>query len=133
MAKKVGIISLGCAKNLVDSEQMLSLLDDAGFEFVSDLEDVDAVVINTCGFIESAREEAYENIREAGYFSLSLFFSSSISLSFESPLGITQSSAFSKRYSEFFQDGKMKSISVPTNRQKVSLESFFSSERVLKV
>ena len=66
MAKKVGIISLGCAKNLVDSEQMLSLLDDAGFEFVSDLEDVDAVVINTCGFIESAREEAYENIREAG-------------------------------------------------------------------
>ena len=66
MAKKVGIISLGCAKNLVDSEQMLSLLDDAGFELVSDLEGADAVVINTCGFIESAREEAYENIREAG-------------------------------------------------------------------
>lgn len=66
MAKKVGIISLGCAKNLVDSEQMLSLLDDAGFELVSDLEGADAVVINTCGFIEFAREEAYENIREAG-------------------------------------------------------------------
>ncbi len=66
MAKKVGIISLGCAKNLVDSEQMLSLLDDAGFELTSELEFCDAVIINTCGFIESAREEAYENIREAG-------------------------------------------------------------------
>jgi len=66
MAKKVGIISLGCAKNLVDSEQMLSLLDDAGYELVSELEGADAVVINTCGFIESARDEAYENIREAG-------------------------------------------------------------------
>ena len=65
MAKKVGIISLGCAKNLVDSEQMLSLIDDAGFEITGELENADAVVINTCGFIESAREEAYENIREA--------------------------------------------------------------------
>ena len=66
MAKKVGIISLGCAKNLVDSEQMLALIDDAGFELTGELENADAVVINTCGFIESAREEAYENIREAG-------------------------------------------------------------------
>ncbi len=66
MAKKVGIISLGCAKNLVDSEQMLALLDDAGFELTAELEFADAVVINTCGFIESAREEAYENIREVG-------------------------------------------------------------------
>ena len=66
MARKVGIISLGCAKNLVDSEQMLALIDDAGYELTSELEFADAIVINTCGFIESAREEAYENIREVG-------------------------------------------------------------------
>lgn len=66
MAKKVSIISLGCAKNLVDSEQMLAVLDDAGFELIAELEGSDAVIINTCGFIESAREEAYENIREVG-------------------------------------------------------------------
>ncbi len=66
MAKKIGIISLGCAKNLVDSEQMLAILDDAGYELTAELEFADAVIINTCGFIESAREEAYENIREVG-------------------------------------------------------------------
>ena len=66
MAKTVGFISLGCAKNLVDSEQMLSLLDAAGFRITGEIEHADAVVINTCGFIASAREEAYENIREVG-------------------------------------------------------------------
>lgn len=66
MAKKIGFISLGCAKNLVDSEQMLALLDDAGYEITGEIEFADAVVINTCGFIASARDEAYENIREVG-------------------------------------------------------------------
>lgn len=66
MAKKVGFISLGCAKNLVDSEQMLALLDEAGYEVTGEIENTDAVVINTCGFLASAREEAYENIREVG-------------------------------------------------------------------
>lgn len=66
MAKKVGFISLGCAKNLVDSEQMLALLDEAGYEITGEIEFADAVVINTCGFIASAREEACENIREVG-------------------------------------------------------------------
>ncbi|MEG2377388.1 MAG: 30S ribosomal protein S12 methylthiotransferase RimO [Clostridia bacterium] len=66
MAKKIGFISLGCAKNLVDSEQMLSRLDDAGYEITGEIENTDAVIINTCGFIASARLEAYENIREVG-------------------------------------------------------------------
>lgn len=61
---KIGFISLGCAKNLVNSEQMLYLLSEAGFEIVSSVENADAVVINTCGFIESAKSEAIDNILE---------------------------------------------------------------------
>jgi ribosomal protein S12 methylthiotransferase len=62
--EKIALISLGCAKNLVNSEQMLALLDDAGYTLVSDFEGADAVIINTCGFIDSAKSEAIENILE---------------------------------------------------------------------
>ena len=55
-------ISLGCAKNLIDSEQMLSLLDNAGYEVTDNPEEADCAVINTCAFIESAQSEAIENI-----------------------------------------------------------------------
>lgn len=64
--KKVALISLGCPKNLVNSEQMLYLLCEAGMELVSEPEDADAVVINTCGFIESAKSEAIDAILEMG-------------------------------------------------------------------
>jgi len=64
MAEKVGLISLGCAKNLVDSEHMLAALDDAGYEVTGEIENTLAVVVNTCGFLASAREEALENIVE---------------------------------------------------------------------
>jgi ribosomal protein S12 methylthiotransferase len=63
---KVGLISLGCAKNLVNSEQMLYLLRDAGYEITGDTDGADAVVVNTCGFIESAKMEAIETILELG-------------------------------------------------------------------
>ncbi len=67
MAKsKVALISLGCPKNLVNSEQMLYLLCEAGMDIVSEPEDADAVVINTCGFIESAKTEAIDTIIEMG-------------------------------------------------------------------
>ncbi|MFZ5642377.1 MAG: 30S ribosomal protein S12 methylthiotransferase RimO [Bacillota bacterium] len=62
MAKKVGIISLGCSKNLVDTEIMLGLLSDAGYEITSSMADAEAVIINTCGFITPAKEEALESI-----------------------------------------------------------------------
>lgn len=65
MAKKIGVVSLGCSKNQVDCEHMLSLLDEAGYELTVELNDVDAVLINTCGFLSSAREEAHEYIKEA--------------------------------------------------------------------
>ncbi len=58
------LISLGCAKNLVNSEQMLYLMSEAGFELVSDPEGADLAIVNTCGFIDAAKSEAIENILE---------------------------------------------------------------------
>ena len=64
--KKIGMISLGCAKNHVNSEQMLFLLKEAGFEVPGGINGVDAVVVNTCSFIEDAKMEAIETIIELG-------------------------------------------------------------------
>lgn len=60
----IGFISLGCAKNLVDSEMILGILKQAGCQIVSDPEDADAIFINTCGFIESAKKETIDTINE---------------------------------------------------------------------
>lgn len=62
MKEKIALISLGCPKNLINSEQMLGLLDDAGYELLPDPDGADAVIINTCGFIDSAKSEAIETI-----------------------------------------------------------------------
>ena len=62
----VALISLGCAKNLVNSEQMLCLLSDAGYTLVPDPDGADAVIINTCGFIDAAKSEAIDHILEMG-------------------------------------------------------------------
>ena len=59
---KVSFISLGCAKNTVNAEQMMALCRDAGMELLSAPEGADVVVINTCGFIDSAKSEAIDNI-----------------------------------------------------------------------
>ncbi len=59
---KVGFISLGCSKNLVDTEVMLRRLYDKGFELTPNEEEAEIVVINTCGFIESAKRESIETI-----------------------------------------------------------------------
>lgn len=63
--KKVGFVSLGCPKNLVDSEVMMGQLKEAGYEITNDAGEADTVVVNTCGFIESAKEESVEAILEA--------------------------------------------------------------------
>src|SRR6201997_3222513 len=62
---KVGMISLGCAKNLVDAEIMLGSVLQRGMEITSQPEDADVVVVNTCAFIDSAKEESIEAILEA--------------------------------------------------------------------
>ncbi len=62
--KKAALINLGCAKNLVDSEVMLGFLRQGGYGFVRSPEDADVVIVNTCGFIRPARDEANDLIRK---------------------------------------------------------------------
>jgi ribosomal protein S12 methylthiotransferase len=61
---KVGFVSLGCPKNLVDSEVMMGMLAQAGAELVPKAEDADVIVVNTCSFIESAQQESVNTILE---------------------------------------------------------------------
>ncbi|MBO5315072.1 MAG: 30S ribosomal protein S12 methylthiotransferase RimO [Clostridia bacterium] len=65
MMTKVGFISLGCSKNLVDTEVMLYKLHSAGFEITPNEEEAEIIVVNTCGFIESAKRESIDNILDA--------------------------------------------------------------------
>lgn len=65
---KVSMVSLGCPKNQVDAEMMLYSLKQAGFELCSEEAQADAIIINTCGFIEDAKAEAIENILEAARY-----------------------------------------------------------------
>ena len=64
MSTRVGMVSLGCAKNQVDAERMLYMLKEEGFEIVADAALADVVIVNTCGFIESAKQEAIDTILE---------------------------------------------------------------------
>ena len=69
--KKVNIISLGCSKNLVDTEMLLKQLDQAGYDTETDVENSDAevVIVNTCGFIGDAKEEIVEQVYVIGCLS----------------------------------------------------------------
>jgi ribosomal protein S12 methylthiotransferase len=62
---KVALVSLGCAKNLVDSEVMVGYLEKAGYEFAPELEHADYIIINTCGFIGPAKKEAEDSFEKA--------------------------------------------------------------------
>jgi len=62
--EKILFISLGCPKNLVESEYMLGILKQDGYSFVSDPQEAHTVIINTCGFIREAVEEAIDTIVE---------------------------------------------------------------------
>ncbi|MGB5302425.1 MAG: 30S ribosomal protein S12 methylthiotransferase RimO, partial [Gemmatimonadota bacterium] len=57
---KLGLISLGCDKNTVDSERMLSALTDQGAVHTADLSEAEVILVNTCGFIDAAKEESIE-------------------------------------------------------------------------
>src|SRR5688572_22880432 len=61
---KIGFLSLGCPKNLVDGEVMLGLAREAGHELTGDSKDADVLVVNTCAFIDSAKEESIDAILE---------------------------------------------------------------------
>ncbi len=65
---KIGFVSLGCPKNLVDTEVMLGILGNNGYEIVSNPEDADVIVVNTCGFIDAAKTESIETILEMAQY-----------------------------------------------------------------
>ncbi len=65
---KIGMISLGCPKNQVDGEMMLAKLNDAGFQIVSEIAESDNMIINTCGFIDAAKQEAIDTILEVAEY-----------------------------------------------------------------
>lgn len=67
MSKKIGFISLGCSKNQLDTEIMLHELADEGYEIVSEDIDADVIVVNTCAFIESAKQESIDNILDVAW------------------------------------------------------------------
>ena len=62
----VSMVSLGCAKNLVDSERMLHLLKAGGYTLTTNLAEADIAIVNTCGFIQAAKEEAIDTVLELG-------------------------------------------------------------------
>ena len=73
--KKIGIVSLGCAKNLVDSEMILAMFDPLSYSITSSPKDADIIIINTCGFIEAAKKESIETILEMLAVLLNVIFS----------------------------------------------------------
>ena len=62
--RKVGFVSLGCPKNLVDSEVMMGMLAEAGAELTHETDDADVIVVNTCSFIDRAQRESVDTILE---------------------------------------------------------------------
>lgn len=68
MKKKIGFISLGCSKNLVDTEKMLGLLENAGYELTENLEKAQIIIVNTCTFIDAAKDESVETLLEAAQY-----------------------------------------------------------------
>lgn len=67
-SKKIGFISLGCSKNLVDTEHMVGILKQAGYELTEDLEEANVIIVNTCTFIDMAKEESIQTILEAAQY-----------------------------------------------------------------
>ena len=68
MSKKVGFVSLGCPKNLVDSEVMMGLLEGAEHEITPNKEEADIIIVNTCGFIDAAKQESIDTILEMAQY-----------------------------------------------------------------
>ena len=67
-SKKFGLISLGCDKNRVDSEKLLSIIKARGCEISNEIEEVNVLVINTCSFLNEARKEAIETVLDCAVY-----------------------------------------------------------------
>ncbi|MBQ4227900.1 MAG: 30S ribosomal protein S12 methylthiotransferase RimO, partial [Clostridia bacterium] len=68
MAIRLAMVQLGCSKNRVDGEVMLGMLREGGYEIVENVQDADVAIINTCGFIDSAKQESIDAILEAAQY-----------------------------------------------------------------
>jgi ribosomal protein S12 methylthiotransferase len=67
-SRKIGMVSLGCPKNLVDTERILALLQEAGYTITPQATEADLLLVNTCAFVQSAQEESIEAILEMAGF-----------------------------------------------------------------
>lgn len=83
---KAGFVSLGCCKNLVDSEQIMGVLRENGHEIVGDPRQADAIVINTCGFIQPAKEESINTIFEMSQYASKLIVTGCLAQRYEETL-----------------------------------------------
>jgi len=83
---KVGFVSIGCCKNLVDSEQIMGVLRENGHEIVGDPRQADAIVINTCGFIQPAKEESINTIFEMSQYASKLIVTGCLAQRYEETL-----------------------------------------------
>ncbi|WP_297566080.1 30S ribosomal protein S12 methylthiotransferase RimO [uncultured Faecalibaculum sp.] len=83
---KVGFVSLGCCKNLVDSEQIMGVLRENGHEIVADPRQAEAIVINTCGFIQPAKEESINTIFEMSQYASKLIVTGCLAQRYEDTL-----------------------------------------------
>lgn len=66
--KKIGFVSLGCSKNLIDTEVMLGILRDHHMEMTEDLSEANIIIVNTCTFIEKAKQESIDTILQASEY-----------------------------------------------------------------
>ena len=76
---KICMISLGCAKNLVDSEILIGGLKQEKYEIVQESDDADILIVNTCGFLDTAREESVDVILQAGKLRKQIRWTNSLS------------------------------------------------------
>ena len=85
---KVGIVSLGCAKNLVDSEMILGAFKKANYQLTSNPKEADIIIINTCGFIEDAQVESLNTILDMMQYRKKLIVTGCFAELYENPVVI---------------------------------------------
>lgn len=124
---KIGIISLGCAKNLVDSEMILGMLKKGNYEIVTKPEAADGIIINTCGFINDAKQEAIDTILEMSKYNKKLIVVGCLVQRYEKELKeqlpevdlfvpIRDYATLHDRINTLFEDSSLNSGICPTNR-----------------
>lgn len=125
--KKIGIVSLGCAKNLVDSEMILGMLKDGGYELVNDPSEADGIIVNTCGFILDAKQESIDTILEMAKYKKKLIVVGCLAERYEEDLkkelpevdlfvSIRDYPHIAERINELFGDTSLQKGLCPTSR-----------------